>query len=200
MKKLTALFIAILFSASAAQAIEAGVAAPDFKTTDINGKAQSISQYKGKIVVLEWTNPGCPFVKKFYEPGKMQELQKNAKADDVVWLSINSSAEGKEGSLTADAAKQVVANAKSEAAAYILDKDGSIGKSYRASSTPTMVVIDKEGKVAYFGAIDDKPTAKSSDIESANNYVTEAIAAVKAGKAVATPSTKSYGCGVKYAQ
>lgn len=199
MKKLTALFIAILFSANAAQAIEAGVAAPDFKVNDINGKAQSVSQYKGKIVVLEWTNPECPFVHKFYEPGKMQELQKNAKADDVIWLTVNSSAPEKQGNLTDASAKELVAAQKIESAAYILDHSGAIGKSYQAASTPTIVVIDKEGKVAYFGAIDDKPTAKSEDIASAKSYVTEAIDALKAGKPVATSSTKAYGCGVKYA-
>ena len=199
MKKFTAIFAAILFSASAAQAIDAGVQAPDFKTTDINGKAESISQYKGKIIVLEWTNPDCPFVKKFYEPGKMQELQKQAKADGVVWLSINSSAEGKEGSINPEQAKSWVSKAKSEASAYILDPKGIIGKEYGAASTPTAVVIDKSGKVAYFGAVDDKPSFKQEDIATAKNYITEAIKSVKAGTALATPQTKSYGCGVKYA-
>lgn len=200
MKKLNALFLAIgLAFAGQAQAIEAGAKAPDFKATDINGTSQSISQYAGKIIVLEWTNPHCPFVKKFYEPGAMQDFQKKAKADGVVWLTINSSAKGKEGNLTTEEAKTLVLTDKSETAAYILDESGSIGKSYGAASTPTMVVIGKDGKVVYFGAIDDKATAKSEDIKGANNYALAAISAAKTGKKPEVASTKSYGCGVKYA-
>jgi peroxiredoxin len=200
MKKLTALFFTLtLIFTSSANAIESGIAAPDFNTKDIDGKTQSISQYKGKIVVLEWNNPNCPFVKKFYEPGKMQELQKQAKADGIVWLTINSSANGKEGNLTAKEAKENFKAKNLASSAYILDAEGKIGKAYGAASTPTVVIIDKEGKVAYFGAVDDKPSAKSEDIATAKNYITEVTEALKAGKEVTTASTKSYGCGVKYA-
>lgn len=200
MKKLSALIFAVIVTiAGNSQAIEAGTAAPDFKATDINGKAQSVSQYKGKVVVLEWTNPDCPFVKKFYNVGAMQNFQKEVKADGAVWLSINSGAAGKEGHLTAETAQKVVADAKSNTDAYILDESGTIGKSYGAASTPTVVVIGKDGKVVYFGAVDDKPTFKSEDIATARNYLLEAVKAAEAGKAPEVANTKAYGCGVKYA-
>lgn len=199
MKKFTALFIAALFFTTAANAIEAGVAAPDFNKKDINGTEQSISKYKGKVIVLEWTNPECPFVKKFYEPGKMQEWQKAATSDGVIWLSVNSSAPSKQGNLTAEQAKVLVAEQRIDSTAYILDEDGAIGKTYGAASTPTVIVIGKDGKVSYFGAVDDKPNANSSDIATARNYLAEAITAAKEGKNPAVTATKSYGCGVKYA-
>lgn len=173
-------------------------AAPDFKAKDINGVEQTLGQYKGKIVVLEWNNPGCPYVKKFYDSGEMQRLQAAAKADDVVWLTVNSGAEGKQGYMTEEAAKKQVAEWKSNAAAYIRDADGVIGHAYAATATPHMFVIDKDGQLVYKGAIDSVATAKAEDIKTAENYVSAALAALKAGTAVKTPATNVYGCGVKY--
>lgn len=172
--------------------------APAFSGQDINGKTISLSDFKGKTVVLEWTNPDCPFVKKFYSVGKMQELQKAAIADGIVWISINSGAEGKQGHMTQDAAKKVTAEQNWSGSAYILDAKGEIGKAYSAKTTPHMYVIDKDGVLVYAGAIDDKESTKSADIATSKNYVTAALADIKAGKAVEVSSSRAYGCSVKY--
>lgn len=194
------LFAAAMLVASSALAANVGEPAPAFKAVDvITGKEISNESLKGKTVVLEWNNFGCPFVKKFYSVGAMQAQQAAAKKDGVVWVSINSSAEGKEGFLKdAAEAKAVLAEKKSNASHYLLDHDGSIGKAYGAKTTPHMFVIDKAGNLAYQGAIDDKPTADSADIATASNYVNEALAALKAGTPIKTATTKSYGCFVKY--
>lgn len=189
----------LMAGAAAWAAPEIGKLAPDFHTSDINGTAQSLSQYRGKIVVVEWTNPECPFVKKYYESGNMQKLQADAKAQDVVWLSINSGGEGKQGHLTADEARTETAKSKSAAAAYILDPTGEIGRMYEAKTTPHMFVVDPEGILVYNGAIDDKATFDPEDIAGATNYVTSAITALKAGTTVTTATTRPYGCSVKYA-
>ena len=172
--------------------------APAFSAQDLNGKTISLSDYKGKTIVLEWTNPECPFVKKFYGAGKMQELQKAALADGVVWLSINSSADGKQGNMTPDAAKKVAAEKGWSGSAYILDAKGEVGKAYGAKTTPHMFVIDKDGVLAYAGAIDDKESANPEDIATAKNYISAALAELKAGKPVAVSTSRSYGCNVKY--
>ena len=172
--------------------------APAFSGQDINGKTVSLSDYKGKTVVLEWTNPGCPFVQKFYGAGKMQELQKAALVDGVVWISINSGAQGKQGHMTPEEAKKVTAEKGWSGSAYILDGKGEIGKAYGAKTTPHMFVIDKEGVLVYAGAIDDKESANPSDIATAKNYVSAALADIKASKPVAVSASHSYGCGVKY--
>jgi peroxiredoxin len=188
-----------LLSGAAHAAPEVGKAAPDYVFSDINGKEHSIKGFKGKTVVLEWTNPGCPFVKKFYNAGAMQALQANAVKEDVVWVAINSSAKGKEGNLTVDEAKKYFKDHKVNASAYVLDESGAFGKLYGAKTTPHMFVIDKEGKLAYQGAIDSIKSADAADITKADNYVLEALADLKEGKAIKTTSTAPYGCGVKYA-
>src|SRR4051794_4736773 len=175
-----------------------GSAAPDFSLTDAKGKAHELSQFKGKWVVLEWFNPECPFVKKHYGSGNMQKLQQEYTGKGVVWLSIDSSAAGKEGNLTADAAGKKMAEWKMSSTALLLDQDGKAGKAYGAKNTPHMFIINPEGKIVYEGAIDSKPTANPADITTADNYVKAALDEAMAGKPVSNAVTKPYGCSVKY--
>jgi peroxiredoxin len=178
-----------------------GETAPDYTFTDINGKQHSISGLKGKMVVLEWTNPGCPFVKKYYSKGDMQTLQANStKAGDTVWIAVNSSGDGKEGYLASDADfKKLIAEQKSHATYYVRDPKGTFGKLYGAKTTPHMFVIDKNGVLAYQGAIDNIKSPDQADIAKATPYVTDALNALRKGDKVAMTTTQSYGCGVKYA-
>lgn len=189
-----------LIAGAAFAAATVGEPAPTFKGTDvITGKPITNADFKGKIVVVEWNNFECPFVKKFYNSGTMQELQENAAKDDVVWVTVNSSAEGKEGYIRdASAAKAAIAEHHGKEAHFLLDHDGIIGKTFGAKSTPHMFVIDKKGNLAYQGAIDSKPSADAADIASATNYVTAAIDALKDNKPIKTPVTQPYGCFVKY--
>lgn len=189
---------ALTLAMPAFAAPEVGKPAPEFTGTDSNGKTHKLSDFKGKIVVLEWTNPGCPFVVKHYDSGNMQKLQEEATAKDVVWLSINSSAEGKEGNQTADAANAYILEKKSHETARILDPTGEIGKLYDAKTTPHMFVIDKDGSLVYDGAIDSDDSFKPEAIAGATNYVTAAISSLQDGKKVETSKTKPYGCSVKY--
>ena len=182
----------------AADSPAVGTKAPDFSLTDSKGKAQSVSQYKGKYVVLEWFNPECPFVKKHYGSGNMQKLQEEFTAKGVVWLSIDSSAPGLEGHLTADQANAKMTEWKTKQSAFVLDPDGKAGQAYGAKNTPHMFVINPEGKIVYEGAIDSKASANPSDIPSATNYVKVALEESLAGKTVSNPTTKPYGCSVKY--
>ena len=183
-------------AAGAAPAV--GSPAPDFKLTDTDGKTHSLAEHKGKYVVLEWTNPQCPFVQKHYESGNMQKLQAEYAKKGVVWLSIDSSAQGKEGYLTADQGKTWVKEAGAASTALLLDPDGKVGKLYGAKTTPDMFIVDPEGKLVYAGAIDSIPSANKADIAKATNYVRVGLDEAMSGKAVTTTSTKSYGCGVKY--
>jgi peroxiredoxin len=193
------LFGAGLVAASSTfAAVKVGEAAPNFTLTGADGKSYSLKDFAGKKVVLEWHNPQCPFVKKFYSVGEMQRLQVDAKAGEVVWLSINSGAQGKQGHLDAAGANAMLSDAKASPAAYLLDANGEVGKSYGAKTTPHMYVIDPAGKIAYMGAIDSNPSADSADIKGATNYVVAAIDAVRAGQPVAKASTQPYGCSVKY--
>lgn len=175
-----------------------GSAAPDFSLKDTKGQSHSLSQYKGKYIVLEWFNPECPFVKKHYGSENMQKLQKEATSKGAVWLSIDSSAEGKEGYLTADAAEKICSQWHVANTAFLLDPDGIAGKAYGAKNTPHMVVINPEGKIVYEGAIDSKATPNPKDIADSTNYVRVALDEAMAGKPVSNPQTKPYGCSVKY--
>lgn len=177
-----------------------GQPAQNFTLKSAAGKEVSLSDFKGKVVVLEWTNPGCPFVKKHYGSGNMQKLQKDAAAKDVVWLSICSSAPGKQGNMSAAEAVKANAENGSAATAYLLDEDGKVGQLYGAKRTPEMYVINKDGTLVYHGAIDDKKTPDPADIAGAKNYVTAALGDVLAGKPVSTPKTEAYGCSVKYGE
>src|SRR6266446_2986705 len=198
-KLLTALLtIAASTALIAADSPAVGTTAPDFSLTDSKGKTQSVSQYKGKYVVLEWFNPECPFVKKHYGSGNMQKLQEEFTAKGVVWLSIDSSAPGLEGHLTAEQANAKITEWKTKQTALVLDPDGKAGRTYGAKNTPHMFVINPEGKIVYEGAIDSKATPNPSDIASSTNYVKVALEESLAGKPVSTAQTKPYGCSVKY--
>lgn len=181
------------------QGVAVGAPAPSFTATDVNGKAVNLADYKGKTVVLEWTNNGCPFVRANYDSGAMQKTQEAAKAQNVVWLTVLSSAPGQQGYLTADQAKTDIAKEKASPTDYLLDPEGKVGKAYGAKTTPHMFVITPEQKIAYMGAIDDKASAKASDHPTAKNYVTAALQNLAAGKAPDPASTTPYGCSVKYA-
>lgn len=197
--KIPVLVTALLASASLAMAApQIGQPAPAFTLTDIDGNEHSLSDFEGKFVVLEWVNFGCPFVKKFYEPGKMQELQAEKTGQDVVWLTICSSAEGKQGYHTAEELQAKLSEIGYKGTAYLLDADGTVGRAYDAKTTPEMFVINPEGVLIYKGAIDDKSTTNSDDIAGATNFVTLALQQAKAGEEVSTAETRSYGCSVKY--
>lgn len=172
---------------------------PDFSGKDVlSGKEFSLKDHKGKIVVLEWTNHQCPFVKKHYASGNMQALQKELTEKGVVWVSINSSAKGKEGYVSEDEAKKVVADAKAAPSYKLLDAEGTIGKQFGAKTTPHMFVIGKDGALAYAGAIDSDSSANPDKIAGATNYVRQAVTELLDGKPVSEASTQSYGCSVKY--
>jgi glutathione peroxidase-family protein len=179
-----------------AQTATVGGPAPDFTITDSDGKEQKLSSYAGKIVVLEWTNYDCPFVKKQYKTKNMQSLQKAYTKKGVVWLSVMSSAKGKQGYYEADAVNEKRKERGANPTAILLDRQGTVGQLYEAKTTPDMYVIDNKGVLAYEGAIDD--ASGVDEIPGKRNYVREALDAVLAGKPVKTTYTKSYGCGVKY--
>lgn len=176
-----------------------GQPAPNFTLQGADGKKHSLSDYQGKFVVLEWTNPQCPFVHKFYDSGTMQKLQKEETAKGVVWLRINSSAEGHEGYQTVSDLASYVKDQNVAATESLLDPDGAVGHSFGARTTPHMFVIDPKGVLIYAGGIDNKPSPDIADIASAKNYVTTALDEAMAGKPVATPTARPYGCSVKYA-
>lgn len=190
----------LLMTAPAFAAVTVGEPAPAFTLPAADGKTVSLSDFTGKIVVLEWFNPECPFVRKHYDGANMQGLQKEYAAKDVVWLTINSSAEDKQGHLTAETGKAALEKEGAAPAHLLLDADGKVGKLYDAKTTPHMFVIGKDGNLAYAGAIDDNPSADKADIATSKNYVKAAVDALLEGKPVETATTKSYGCGVKYAE
>lgn len=199
MRSLLMSLVAIFGFSFAAQAMPSvGQPAPDFTANDINGKEVKLSSLNGKIVVLEWNNPGCPFVKKFYNSGEMQKLQAEIKSKGVTWISVNSGAVGKQGNMTAEEAQKYVSENKAVPDHYITDPEGAIGTLYAAKTTPHMFVIDSKGMIAYMGAIDDKPSTDSNDIAGAKNYVRAAVDSLIAGKPVEMASTQAYGCNVKY--
>lgn len=175
-----------------------GSPAPEFTVTDAQGNQHSLSQYKGKNVVLEWFNPECPFVKKFYKNGDMTKFQKQVVEGGDVWLTISSSAEGRQGHISATDAKEIQTKLGLASTALLLDPEGPVGKAYGARTTPHLFVIDAQGTLAYAGAIDSEPSTDADDISKATNYVTEAVTALKSGKKVDTASTEPYGCSVKY--
>jgi peroxiredoxin len=176
-----------------------GQAAPDFSLSDTKGKTHELSSYKGKYVVLEWFNDGCPFVKKHYGSKNMQNLQKEYTKKGVVWLTINSSAEGKQGFHQPAEYDKLIADEDAHPTALLLDHDGKVGHIYGAKTTPDMFVINKKGVLVYSGAIDSIASADTSDIAKATNYVKQTLDDELSGKDVKVATTKSYGCPVKYA-
>ena len=197
MKTLLAV-VTLALAASVQASPQLGKPAPDFSLNDLSGKNHDLSDLKGKFVVLEWVNFGCPFVRKHYGSENMQRLQKEFTEKGVVWLSICSSAPGKQGNETPEAAKTGLSRFGSAASAYLVDQDGKVGRLYGAKTTPDMFVINPEGILIYAGAIDDKPTPDPSTVSGANNYVEAALKEAESGKAVSVPSTKPYGCSVMY--
>jgi peroxiredoxin len=175
-----------------------GSSAPDFTLSDSTGTTHSLSQYKGKYVVLEWFNPECPFVKKHYGSNNMQNLQKEFTDKGVVWLTVDSSAPGTEGNISPEQAEKIRAQWKTHQTALLLDPDGKAGQAYGAKNTPDMIIINPEGKIVYEGAIDSKASPNPADIPNSTNYVKVALSESMAGKPVSNPQTKPYGCSVKY--
>ena len=177
-----------------------GEAAPDFVGTDSNGKTHKLSDYRGKVVVLEWHNQGCPYTKKHYESGNMQKLQKEWTAKGVIWLTVISSAPGTQGYVTAEQENDYLKKMNASPTAALLDPTGVIGHLYEAKTTPHMYIINPKGLLVYEGAIDDKPTSDPADITGATNWVAAALKETAASKQVSTPVTRPYGCSVKYAK
>jgi peroxiredoxin len=198
MKTIPTLLATFAVAILAHAAPEVGKPAPAFTLKDETGAERSLADFKGKTVVLEWFNYGCPFVKKHYGPQAMQKLQKAATDDGVVWLSIVSSAEGKQGYLTTEEAAAKKKELGMPVTAILLDPDGKVGHLYDAKTTPEMFVINGEGNIAYMGAIDDQPNPDPATLNGATPFVKNALDAIKAGKAVTPAQTKSYGCSVKY--
>lgn len=188
-----------LSNAAADGGVATGQPAPAFTLTDSNGDEHSLADFAGKTVILEWTNKDCPFVKKFYKDGHMQDWQAAYTAEeDVVWLSICSSAPGKQGHMSPEEWNSHIAQQESHATAVLLDEDGTVGRAYAAKTTPHIYVIDGDGVLRYQGAIDSIKSAKTSDIEEATNYLAAAADAVMNGETVEEHTTTPYGCGVKY--
>ncbi len=204
MLKKLALGLGIVFgltviAPSAAFAARVGEPAPDFTATDSNGQVHHLSDYRGKFVVLEWTNRGCPYTRKHYDSGNMQRLQREWTAKGVIWLTVLSSASGKQGYMTAAEENAYLKQENAHPTAALLDPTGALGHLYDAKTSPQMYVINPQGTLIYDGAIDDRPTTDVADIQGAKNYLTLALEEATAGKSVSTPATRPYGCSVKYA-
>lgn len=182
-----------------AQAV-VGSPAPAFTATDSRGASHSLEEYRGKYVVLEWHNQGCPYTRKHYVSGNMQSLQKEWTAKGVVWFTVISSAQGEQGYVTDSQENAYLAQMHADPTAVLMDADGKLGHLYGAKTTPEMYVIDPNGKLIYEGAIDDRPTPDTSDIKGADNYLTDALTEATAGKPVVKSYTRPYGCSVKYAE
>ena|SRR5438552_604034 len=193
-----ALLVLALFAVSLA-AVKVGDQAPDFTGSDSRGQTHKLSDYKGKFVVLEWHNNGCPYTKKHYESSNMQRLQKQWTDKGVVWFTVISSAPGSQGYVTRDQENEYMQKMHAAPTAALLDPKGEIGHLYGAKTTPHMFIINPQGQLIYNGAIDDKATSDPSDINGSKNYVSEALEEAKAGQPVAVATTRPYGCSVKYA-
>jgi peroxiredoxin len=179
-------------------AAKVGEPAPAFTSMSSAGTPVALADYRGKVVVLEWTNHECPYVRKHYDTGNMQTLQREATGQGVVWLTVISSAPGEQGHVSAAQANELTMSRKAAPTAVLLDTKGTAGRLYGATNTPHMYVIDGQGVLVYAGAIDDRPTSRQSDVKGAQNYVREALQAVASGRPVKTPVTRAYGCTVKY--
>ena len=187
----------LLTAAGAAQAASVGQAAPDFTLNDTQGKPVKLSSFKGKPVVLEWNNPGCPFVRKHYN-GNMQALQKAFTTQGVVWLAINSTEEDSVDHMGAEQLARWMADKGASPTATLLDPDGRVGRAYGARVTPHRYIVNAQGALAYAGGIDSIPSARMADIEKATNYVRQGLDELLAGKPLSTPTSQPYGCSIKY--
>jgi peroxiredoxin len=190
---------ALLACAAAAADASVGQPAPAFSARDVSGKTVSLADFKGRTVVLEWINPGCPFVRKHYDSANMQSTQKDAAAKGAVWLAINSTSTESRDYMAPAAMGQWMQQQGAAATATLMDTDGKVGRAYGARVTPHMYVIDAQGRLVYAGAIDSVASARPADIDKATNHVKQALAEVAAGNAVSVPTTQAYGCTIKYA-
>jgi len=197
-RKFVILFIIFLSSLVFAQQAKLNESAPEFKLTDSNGSEHSLSDFKGKIVVLEWINYDCPFVKKHYDSKNMQSLQEKYTKEGIIWLAICSSNKGKQGNFSVEEINKRTNERGAKFTAYLIDEDGKVGKMYGAKTTPHMYIIDKIGMLVYAGGIDDKASTDVDDIQDAKNYVASALDELLAGKEVSVQSSAPYGCSVKY--
>jgi peroxiredoxin len=189
---------ALLAGATSAQAAASvGQPAPTFTATDTTGKSRSLAEFKGKTVVLEWVNPGCPFVRKHYG-ANMQALQKEFTAKGVVWLAVNSTEKAASDYLAPNALAGWMKEKSAAPTATLMDEEGTIGQAYGARTTPHMYIVDAKGVLVYAGGIDSIPSARPDDIKTATNYVRQGLSEVLAGQPVSAPSTRPYGCSVKY--
>jgi Redoxin len=195
---LPAVACAMMLAGPALAAPKAGEPAPDFTAIDANGQLVKLSGFKGKTVVLEWSNHDCPYVRKHYGSRNMQSLQADAAKDGVIWLTVISSAPGKQGYVAGLEANKLTEDRQAKPAAVVLDPKGEVGRLYGATATPNMYVIAADGRLVYSGAIDDKPSSSLSDVPKARNYVREAMAAAKTGQPMSPAATRAYGCSVKY--
>src|SRR5580658_784810 len=182
----------------AAQQARVGSPAPDFTATDSRGQTESLAQFRGKYVVLEWHNQDCPYTRKHYVSGNMQALQKEWTAKGVVWFTVISSAPGQQGYVKPGEENAYLSQMHAVPTAVLMDSAGKVARLYSAKTTPQMIVIDPTGKIIYDGAIDNRATPDAEDIKGADNYVSDALSEAMAGKPVQTPFTRPYGCGVKY--
>jgi peroxiredoxin len=199
MKRAASLLVCTyLFASAAVAAVTAGQPAPAFKGTDVTGKPVTLSDFKGKYVVLEWNNPNCPFVMKHYDSGNMQSLQKRFGADSVAWISVNSTSDSHSDYMSPEKLAGWFKQQNAAPAAVLMDTKGEIGRAYGAKVTPHMYVIDPKGTVIYAGAIDDKRSANPADVKTATNYGTAALTDARAGKPVTTATSSAYGCTIKY--
>jgi peroxiredoxin len=183
---------------AARAAVEVGKPAPDFTAIDTQGISHKLSDFRGKTVILEWTNHECPFVVKHYATDNMQTLQRETTAEGIVWLSIISSAPGKQGYVSPVEADELTQSRKAAPTAVLLDESGDVGRAYGARTTPHMYIIDGDGTLQYMGGIDDRPSTSHGDVSGAKNYVRAALADLAAGKPVAEAVTRPYGCSIKY--
>ena len=193
-----ALLLVCGVSAPAWAKVAVGEPAPDFRLTDSNGKTQTLSQYKGKVVVLEWNNPECPFVAKHYGSSNMQKQQAEATAAGAIWLTINSGAPGKQGNLDAAGANAYIAKVGGKQTAYLFDPAGTAGHLYGARTTPHIYIIDAQGVLRYMGGIDSIASTDKEDLAKATQFVPQVLTELKAGKAVSVTTSQPYGCSVKY--
>jgi len=198
LSRIAILFSALVFLITTALAVKVGDPAPGFTAIDSHGKPQKLSDYKGKYVVLEWHNQGCPYTRKHYESGNMQQLQKKWTDKGVVWFTVISSGPGMQGFVTPTQEDEYLQKMHASPTAVLMDVTGTLGHLYDAKTTPEMFVISPDGTVVYEGAIDDHPTTDQKDIAGAKNYVDAALSEAMASKPVAEAATRPYGCSVKY--
>jgi peroxiredoxin len=197
-KQIMALIVFFMAAGYVQAGVKVGQAAPDFTLADSFSNTHSLNGYQGKTIVLEWTNHDCPYVRKHYDSGNMQSLQKFAADNNVVWLSVISSAPGKQGHVTAEQSNHLTSSRQAAPSAVLFDSDGQVGRLYGARTTPHMFIINATGTLVYMGGIDSIQSANPADISSAKPFVKLALNEVLSGKPVTTPITRPYGCSVKY--